>query len=109
MMTSAYAVENWLKDMKAAPRSKSHLRGMLSILLDHAMRIGVVPLGRNPMELVRVEGASRRKKEPRILSYEEFAALLTELDEPYRTMAILAGCLGLRCSEFLGLKWFDVD
>jgi hypothetical protein len=31
---------------------------------------------------------------------DEFRALLTELTEPYRTMVIHAGCLGLARSEF---------
>jgi integrase len=73
------------------------------------MLLRIVPVERNPMELVRIEGASRRKREPRVLKYEQFAVLLAELREPYRTMALLAGGLGLRCSEFSGLKWVDVD
>jgi integrase len=108
MMDSAYEVEQWLKRMEAAPKSKVHLRGMISVLLEHAMRIRLVPTGRNPMELVRIANASRRQNEPTVLTYEQFAALLSELRDPYRTMAVLAGALGLRCSEF-ALKWRDVD
>ncbi len=70
---------------------------------------GFVPVGRNPMELVRIEGATKRRREPKIISYEEFGKLLAELREPYRTMALLAGALGLRCSEIVGLKWQDID
>jgi integrase len=29
--------------------------------------------------------------------------------EPYRTMAYVAGCLGLRVSEIVGLQWGDID
>jgi len=57
----------------------------------------------NPIELVRQ--SSKRSKTPRRLTIEEFRALVSELSEPYRTMAILAGCLGLRISEILGLQW----
>jgi integrase len=65
---------------------------------------------RNPMSLIRVEGAGRRLKDPIILTMPEFRKLLTEIaDEPYRTMALLAGCLGLRISEVLGLQWHDFD
>ena len=32
-----------------------------------------------------------------------------ELREPYRTMAYIAGCLGLRVSEIIGLQWWDID
>lgn len=31
------------------------------------------------------------------------------LEEPYRTMVIIAMCLGLRVSEILALKWPDFD
>lgn len=36
-------------------------------------------------------------------------ALLEELTEPYRTMVILAGYLGLARSEFAALKWGDIN
>ncbi len=109
MMDSAYEVERWLKQVDGAPKSRVHLRGLLSVLLEYAMLLGVVAVGRNPMELVRIEGASRRLREPRLLSYDEFARLLAELREPYRTMAILIAALGLRCSEVAGLKWENFD
>jgi hypothetical protein len=64
------------------------------------MLLRVVPLGRNPMELVRIAGATQRKNEPMVLTYDQFAALLGELREPFRTMALLAGAMGLRCSVF---------
>ena len=107
MMRGAYEVELWLKHMDASAKSKVHLRGLLSLLLEHAMRIRVVPVGVNPMSLVRIKGATRRESEPIIFTYEQFAALLAELHEPYRTMAVLAGALGLRASEIIGLRWAD--
>ena len=109
MMDSAYEVEHWLKQMDCAPKTKSHIKALLSALMEYAMFRKFVPIGRNPIELVRVEGVSKRRKEPKILSYEEFARLLSELREPYRTMALLAGALGLRCSEIIGLRWQDFD
>lgn len=44
-----------------------------------------------------------------MLTPEEFASLLAELQEPYRTIVLIAACLGLRISEILGLQWRDVD
>lgn len=44
-----------------------------------------------------------------MLTPDEFRALLTKLTQPYHTMVILAGCLGLARSEFSGLKWADID
>src|SRR5262245_36008313 len=34
---------------------------------------------------------------------------MTELAEPFKTMAHLAVCFGLRVSELLALQWRDVD
>jgi integrase len=109
MMTSAYVVEQWLKQHDGAPKSKVHIRGLMSVLLEYAMLLGIVPVGRNPMELVKIEGASKRVKQPKNLTFGQFVHLLTFLREPYRTMAVLAGALGLRCSEFDGLIWSDVS
>ncbi len=45
-----------------------------------------------------------------MLTPDEFRGLLAELTaEPYRTMVILTGCLGIARSEFVGLKWADIN
>jgi len=69
-----------------------------------------LPCGRNPMELVKIQGASKRTQEPRNLTVEEFHGILGHVKrEPHRTMILTAMCLGLRVSELLALKWRDVD
>jgi integrase len=40
---------------------------------------------------------------------EEFQSLAQNLEEPFRTLALLCVCFGLRISECLALKWSDVD
>lgn len=40
----------------------------------------------------------------RLLAVDEFFELLKHLGEPYRTMVLVAQCLGLRVSEILGLQ-----
>jgi integrase len=40
---------------------------------------------------------------------EEFRSFAENLCEPFRTIALLCVCLGLRISECLALKWSDVD
>src|SRR5690242_9220706 len=72
--------ELWIKSLSLSPKSKSHLRGMLSLLWDYAMWRGDVPIERNPMELVRIEGASRRERQPRSLTAEQFHSLLSAID-----------------------------
>jgi integrase len=78
---------------------------MLHRLFNCAIRWELID--RNPIDLVRQ--SSKRTKIPRVVTPEEFKKLLNELVEPYRTMALVAGCLGLRISEILGLRWGDID
>ena len=93
-----------------APKSKGHVRSIMHILFNWAMKWEFIDIDRmNPMSLVRVEGSSKRLRQPRILSVKEFRALLDELREPIRTMCIVAACLGLRASELVGLQWGDFD
>jgi len=61
------------------------------------------------MELVTVKGATKRTRHPKSLTVEEFQNFAQQLEEPFRTKALLCCCLGLRISECLGLKWSDVD
>src|SRR2546425_2926944 len=105
----ARPVELWLESLTLAPKSKAHIRGLLSILWDFAMWSGDLPMQRNPMEIVRVKGATRRARQPRSLTVDEFQKFWSRLKEPFATVALLCCCLGLRISECLGLKWCDVD
>ena len=61
------------------------------------------------MYFLYVKGATRRTRQPRSLTVEEFQRVLRELEEPLRTIALVCVCFGLRISECLGLKWSDVD
>ena len=105
----ARPIELWLRTLELAPRSLTGLRGMLRILWEHAMWRGDIPTQRNPMELVAIENASKRQKQPRSLTVEQFRNLLQHLREPFHTMALVCVCFGLRISECLALKWSDVD
>jgi integrase len=90
-------VEHWLKDVGLAPKSKRHIRSLMHMIYECAQRWELWPLtSRNPLDLVRVPGGSKRQKTIRILTSEEFRNLLLHIREPYRTMVLIAGCLGLR-------------
>ena len=102
-------VELWLRKLKLAPKSKTHVRSLMHAVVDFAMWAGILEMGRNPISLVVNKGASRRVRKARNLTAEQFHALLTELHEPFSTLALLCVCLGLRISEALALRWSDVD
>ena len=101
------AMEQWLRDLSLAPKSKTHIRGIMHLVFKCAERWGIIELGKNPVSLVRVKNASKRLKRPRVLDVAEYFELLKHLDEPHRTMVLVAQCLGLRVSEILGLQWGD--
>lgn len=105
----ARPVELWLKSLPLSPKSKVHVRGLIRQLWDYAMWRGAVPTERNPMELVQIKGATRRTRQPRNLTVEEFQKFAQHLPEPFRTLALICVCFGLRISECLALKWSDVD
>jgi integrase len=61
------------------------------------------------MELVTVKGASKRTSKPHSMTVDEFHKFVVHLREPFRTIALMCVCLGLRISEGLALRWSDVD
>jgi integrase len=105
----ARPVELWLNSLALSPKSKAHIRGLLRTLWEFAMWRGDIPTQRNPIELVTIKNVTKRTRQPRSLTVEEFQKFIQHLDEPFRTMALLCCCLGLRISEALALKWSDVD
>jgi len=102
-------VELWLRSLELSPKSKTHVRSLMHALVEFAMWAGLLEISRNPISLVQNHGATRRTRKARSLTVEQFHTLLTELHEPFATMALLCVCLGLRISEALALRWADVD
>jgi integrase len=64
---------------------------------------------RRLIDPVKIKGTSKRQKKPQILAPEKFQELVSILREPYKTMAIVAMCTGLRVSEVLALRWEHID
>ncbi len=104
-----YPVQEWLRKLPIAAKTKGHIRALMYRLFEKAMLWELVPFERNPMGLVELKGVSKRLKPPRILTEVEFGALLNQLAQPYHCMVLLAGCTGLRISEILGLRWRLID
>jgi integrase len=107
----------WLKELKNtkgvlySKKSRKHLKSILLILHDAATFFRYLPIGANPMTLVKVPTVKAAPKEkPRIvLSKDEFRLLLARFVGMYRVMVLLAGCVGLRRSEIFALAWSDFD
>jgi integrase len=102
-------VQLWLESLPLAGKTRGHIKGLLSRLVNYAMWAGLIPIANNPISLVTVKGSSKRKRKVHTLSVKEFHDMLEHLDEPFRTMMQVQLCLGLRVSELLALRWKDVD
>jgi integrase len=98
-------VESWLRRLPLAKSSCAKIRGLLSVLFNHACRYEL--FDRNPIRLVR-QGAKRRSA-PSVLTPAEIKALLGGLNLRERTLVLLAASTGLRQSELFGVKWCDID
>jgi integrase len=110
-------VEFWLKELKSrkgtlySKKSREGIKIILCIIHDAAMFFRYLPIGRNPMELVKVPIVKAApKSKPRIvLSKDEFRLLLARFTGMYRVMVMRAACVGLRRSEIFGLRWSDFN
>jgi integrase len=98
-------VEQWLRSLQLAPKSKVHIRSLLHLLYQCARRWELTDT--NPIDLVRQSGG--RRGIPRVLTAEQIRLVLGQLSQPYHTMVLIAACLGLRVSEIMGLQWGDFD
>jgi len=62
----ARPVELWLESLSLTPKSRTHIRGILSALWDYAMWKQDTPLQINPISLVKIKGASKRLRQPAV-------------------------------------------
>jgi integrase len=104
-----FAIEQWLANLPLSPKSKAHIRSIMRVIFACAMRWGFVEAQLNPLSQVRVKGCTKRKKQPCALSAPQLMKIAERIPEPFKTMVLIAICLGLRVSEVLGLQWRDVD
>src|SRR5260370_2731353 len=65
------AVEHWLKELDLAPKSRAHLKNQMRIIFNCAMRWELLAYQTNPMGFVRVKDASKRMREPVVLTVEQ--------------------------------------
>jgi integrase len=89
-----------------APSVLHHIRATLSRTFASAKEWGYVDS--NPALGVRLP--SRRTVRPKItFEPSQVGRILEALQEPHRTMVLLAAVTGMRASELVGLKWSDMD
>jgi integrase len=105
----ALQIVDWLNSLSLSPKTRGQVRALMHLLFEKAMLWELIELQRNPLELVRLRGTSRRQRKPQILAPEKFQELVAVLREPYKTMTIVAMCTGLRVSELLALRWEHID
>ena len=105
----ALEISDWLKSLPLSPKTRGHVGALMHLLFERAMLWELMDVQRNPMELVKLKGSSKRLKKPQILTAEEFQAFVSKVREPYRAMVIVAMCTGMRVSEVLALRWEHID
>ena len=104
------AVQEWLKQIDLSRKTRQNIKAVFHRMIELAMLWGLTPAQRNPLSLVEIKGGSSRpRRKKMILTPEQFQQICEKLDEPFRTMVVIAMCLGLRVSEILALKWSDFD
>jgi integrase len=104
-----FKVEQWLKELKHSPKTKSNIKGLLHRIFEYAMKWEVLEIQRNPMELVEIKGVTKRVRKKIVLTVEQYHALLATLPYHIQVMVMVAMCLGLRMSEIRALQWHDFD
>ncbi len=61
-------VSEWLKKLPLSPKTKGHVRALFHMLFERAMLWGLLDLQRNPIELIKLKGTSRRLGRPHIIT-----------------------------------------
>jgi integrase len=102
-------VERKINDLQLSKKTKSHIKMQMHRLFEFAMKCELIEFQRNPMLSVEIRGFRQRVRKKQVLTPERFQVLLCKADLRLQVMMVLACCLGLRPSEFLGLQWPDLD
>jgi integrase len=107
-------VRDWLRNglPNLGLRSIGHLHSQMKCLFKFAKLWKWLPLqAENPMKLFTIPGSTKRSKKPRIITGNQFRALLKHFADDVRMQTMLTSgfLLGLRSSEIFGLKWGDFD
>lgn len=105
-------IERWFaelgKQRLAAPTVAKFRANMVQVFR-HAQRQGIISRAEeaNPLNFARASA----KTSYRAIAFTaaQAAAIINQLEQPERILALLSAVTGLRISESLGLQWADVD
>jgi integrase len=64
-------VEQWLKELKHSPGTKSNMRGLLHRIFEYAMKREVSETQRNRMQLIEIKGVTKRIRKQIALTVEQ--------------------------------------
>lgn|GEM_PF-1488630 len=93
-------IHSWFQSLKLQPVSKGHVRSLVRLLFDRATLWEYLPIERrNPLELIKIKRATKRSKEPVVITYDQFRALVPKLPAHVNMIAVVLGCLGLRVRD----------
>ncbi|MGW7477124.1 tyrosine-type recombinase/integrase [Nonomuraea muscovyensis] len=103
------AVQAWITDLgkRLSPATVIECHRLLSGVMKSAVRDRLI--GANPCEGVRLPKRRRQDDDDRIITREQFTALLRHVPDRYRAVVALAAGAGLRWGECAGLRWDAVD
>jgi len=90
-----------------APQSVKHLRNALSAIWKHALRTGCYR-GMPPTQWLSTPSVPSVTTRTALTAVQA-RALLAQMREPYRTLALVVMSCGLRIGEALALDWEHVD
>lgn len=99
-------IEMAIRGLGLAPSSAREVRNVLVNALNDAVRLEILP--RNPAALARAPRQVRVDR-PRFDAAQVRRLVLAAAGERLGAVLLLAGALGLRRGELLGLRWRDID
>jgi integrase len=105
-------IEAWFEHLRVGGLANSTVAKIRAIMMQvyrHAQRVGMISRANevNPVNFVRAAGTTDYR--PIVMSPQQALAIVNQLEQPERTLALLSAATGLRISESLGLKWSDLD
>lgn len=104
-------VREWTRTLTASPKRIANILTPLRAMLDDAADDDEIGLERNPLDGWKPRRKETRTEEDDVDPFkpEEIAAIVNALPDQAANMIQFAFWTGLRTSEFIALKWGDID